>query len=149
MNFKYWHWESHELKEKSKKPSVKELAGALFENETQAYRFARTLCIVKQKGSVKLKQMPPDLPKATWYRYLEMGYEMGFFDKKDDVYVKINRFTNPIKNFGEYYEKWLSKEETENEGELGVLFTRAVKGKYSGKETEKEGKPFEENTAIN
>ena len=138
MNFKYWQWESHELKEKSKKPAVKELASALFENETQAYRFARTLCIVKSKGSVRLKEMPGDLPKATWYRYLELGYEMGFFDKKDDVYVKINRFTNPIKNFGEYYEKWLSKEESESEEELKLLFPRAEKGKYNSR---KDGEP--------
>ena len=136
MNFKYWQWEAHELKEKMRKPGCREIALALFENETHAYRFARVLCIVKGKGSVRLKEMPGDLPKATWHRYLEKGYEMGFFDKKGDAYFKINRFTNPIKNFGEYYEKWLGREETEGEEELKLLFPRAEKGKYGRKKLE-------------
>jgi len=144
MNFKYWQWESHELREKLKKPSVKEIANTLFPSETHAYRFARVLCIVKRKGSVRLREMPSDLPKATWHRYLEAGYEMGFFDKKDDVYVRINRFSNPVKNFGEYYAKWLDSENVSEEGELPVLFPRAQKGKYN----QAQGKEGQETVAA-
>ena len=133
MNFRYWQWESHEYSEKKKTPSVKELALVLENNDTHAYRLARVLCIVKRKGAVQLKEMPADLPKATWHRYLEGAYRLGLLDKKDNTYVKINRFTNPLKNFADYYDKWLAKEEAETEEELRLLFPNAEKGKYGGK----------------
>ncbi|MBI3587691.1 hypothetical protein HY995_01390 [Candidatus Micrarchaeota archaeon] len=137
MNFKHWQWETHALREKEKRPTVKEIASVLFENDTQAYRFALVLTLVKRKGSLMLRDMPADLPKATWHRYLETGYELGFFDKKGDAYFKSNRFTNPIRNFGEYYEKWLKDER--DEGDVAPLFPNALKGRHSGKKKEEDG----------
>ncbi len=136
MNFKYWQWEAHELVEKKKKPSVREIALVIEDNETSAYRLARVLALVKSKGAIQLKQMPPDLPKATWHRYLEHAYRLGLLDKKDNTYFKINRFTNPLKNFADYYEKWLEKEGAESEEELRTLFPNAEKGRYSRKADE-------------
>ena len=135
MNFKYWQWESHELAEKKKKPSVKEIALVIEDNETSAYRLARVLCLAKAKGSVALKEMPADLPKATWHRYLETAYHLGFLDKKDNRYYNVNRFTNPLANFADYYEKWQKNDGVESEEDLRTLFPKAEKGKY-GKKTE-------------
>ncbi|MBI5176724.1 hypothetical protein HY995_01405 [Candidatus Micrarchaeota archaeon] len=35
MSFKHWQWEAHALREKEKRPTVKEIASVLFENDTQ------------------------------------------------------------------------------------------------------------------
>ncbi len=134
MNFKYWQWESHELAEKKKKPSVKEIALVIEDNETSAYRLARVLTLAKAKGSVALKEMPPDLPKATWHRYLETAYHLGMLDKKDNRYYNVNRFTNPLTNFADYYEKWQKSEERETDEELKAMFPNAEKGKYGKKQ---------------
>lgn len=133
MNLKYWEWEAQPLKEKMKSPSVKHLTDVLFENETHAYRFARTLEYVKAKKYARLKDFPKDLPKATWLRYLEYAVQLGILDKSSSgVYELTNRFSNPLRNLADYYKKW---RETESPEDLAVTYPRAKKGTYGPEAT--------------
>ncbi len=125
MNLKYWEWESAAFKEKMKNPSIKHITSILFENETQAYRFALTLDFVKRKKYAKLKDFPKDLPKATWLRYLEYGVQLGMLDKSSSgVYELTNRFSNPLRNLSDFYKKWRESDSSEN---LQINYPRAKK----------------------
>jgi hypothetical protein len=127
VSLKYWEWEDAVLKEKLKHISVREVARGYFENETQAYRFASALLLVKRKGFLKLKECPDELPVATWKRYLDFGVQVGILKHEDEVYSFTDRFTKPMKNFGEYVKAWV-KEGDANE-DLGLTFALAKKGK--------------------
>ncbi len=128
MQLKYWEWEAQPYKEKIKSPSLKHLTDILFENETHAYRFARALQFVKEKKYARLKDFPPDLPKATWLRYLEYAVQLGLLDKgANGVYEMTNRFSTPLHNIADYYKRWRESEGTE---ELSILYPRAQKGTY-------------------
>ncbi|MEK6924596.1 MAG: hypothetical protein AABW54_05145 [Candidatus Micrarchaeota archaeon] len=130
MNHKYWEWEAMPHKEKLKRPSLRHLTDGLFENETQAYRFARALQFLKERGVARLQHFPGDLPKATWLRYLEYGVQLGMVDKSGDkVYSVTNRFTNSLRNFADYFDRWRKEGGAE---ELAVLYPRAEKGRYGG-----------------
>ena len=116
-------------KEKLKSPSVKHLTDTLFESETQAYRFAQCLQFLKERGVAKLQHFPADLPKATWLRYLEYGVQIGMLEKTGDkVYSITNRFTNSLKNFAEFYDRWRKQGSAED---LTVLYPRAEKGRMN------------------
>lgn len=129
VSLKYWEWEDAVLKEKLKHISVKEIARAYFDNETQAYRFASALLLVKRKGYLKLKECPEELPPATWKRYLDFGVQVGILKHEDEIYSFTDRFTKPLKNFGEYVKVWV-REGDANE-DLGMTFALARRGKSS------------------
>lgn len=126
MDHKYWEWEAQPLKEKLKTPSIKPLTDVLFgDDETQAYRFAKAMTFLRKRGVARLKDFPNDLPKATWFRYLEYAVQIGFIEKSGDgVYSMTNRFTNSLKNFAEYYDKWRKDDKDE---EIDYLYPRARK----------------------
>lgn len=127
MNIRYWEWETAPAKEKMKRPSVKEIAKVLFDNETQQYRFARAMLLVKAKNFLKLKECPGDLPLSTWKRYLDYGVQLGMLNHEGNAYSLANRFSTPVKNFADYYEKWL-REGDSNE-DFVTLFPSAKRGK--------------------
>jgi len=127
VSLKYWEWEDAVLKEKLKVVSVKEIARAYFDNETQAYRFASALLLVKKRGALRLRECPEELPVATWKRYLDFGVQVGMLKHEDEVYSFTDRFTKPLKNFGEYVKVWVR---TGNPNEdLGLTFALAKRGK--------------------
>lgn len=127
VSLKYWEWEDAVLKEKLKAVSVKEIARTYFDNETQAYRFALALLLVKRKGVLRLRECPEELPVATWKRYLDFGVQVGILKHEDEVYSFTDRFTKPLKNFGEYVKVWV-REGNPNE-DLGLVFALAKRGK--------------------
>jgi len=127
VSLKYWEWEDAVLKGKLKAVSVKEIARAYFGNETQAYRFASALLLVKRKGALRLRECPDELPVATWKRYLDFGVQVGILKHEDEVYSFTDRFTKPLKNFGEYVKVWV-REGNPNE-DLGMTFALAKRGK--------------------
>jgi hypothetical protein len=127
VSLKYWEWEDAVLKEKLRNISVKEIARAYFDNETQAYRFASALLLVKRREFLKLKDCTDELPVATWKRYLDFGVQVGILKHEDEVYSFTDRFTKPLKNFGEYVKAWV-KEGNPNE-DLGLTFALAKRGK--------------------
>jgi hypothetical protein len=127
VSLKYWEWEDAVLKDKLKHISVKEIARAYFDNETQAYRFASALLLVKRRGFLKLRECPEELPAATWKRYLDFGVQVGILKHEEEVYSFTDRFTKPLKNFGEYVKAWV-KEGDANE-DLGLTFALAKRGK--------------------
>src|SRR5574337_164912 len=98
MPIKYWEYEDAPLKEKLKDPNVKEVAKIYFENETKAYRFARALYEVKQKKQLRLKDCNPELPLATWKRYLDFGVTVGILKHEGGMYEFTDRYSKPLKN---------------------------------------------------
>lgn len=126
MNLKYWEWENAPLKEKIKEPSVKEIARVFFENETQAYRFARALTEVKRKGNLRLRDCPGDLPVATWKRYLDYGARVGILKHEEEAYEFTDRFSSAAKNFSLFVREWVEKGKPED---LDAAFARAKKEK--------------------
>jgi len=127
MNLKYWEWETAPFKEKVKRPSVKEIARVFFENETQAYRFACALSEVKRKGRLRLRDCSPELPAATWKRYLDYGVQVGLLKHESEEYEFTDRFTTPVKNFASFVKEWVEKGEREED--LTALFALARKEK--------------------
>ncbi|MEM3555555.1 MAG: hypothetical protein QXF56_02460 [Candidatus Micrarchaeia archaeon] len=127
VSLKYWEWEDAVLKEKLKALSVKEIARVYFKNETQAYRFASALLLVKRKGAVRLRECPEELPVATWKRYLDFGVQVGILKHEDEVYSFTDRFTKPLKNFGVYIREWVEKGNPNED--LGMMFALARREK--------------------
>jgi hypothetical protein len=127
VSLKYWEWEDAVLKEKLKVLSVREIARAYFSNETQAYRFASVLLLVKRKGALRLRECPNELPIATWKRYLDFGVQVGILKHEDEVYSFTDRFTKPLRNFGEYVKTWVR--EGNPDEDLGLTFALAKRGK--------------------
>jgi len=109
MNIKYWEWEEQPFREKLKAPSIKEIAKAFFEDETQAYRFASALLLVKQKNTLRLRDCPPNLPTSTWKRYLDFAVRIGILKHEDEIYSFTDRFSRPFRNFAEYIKEWVEK----------------------------------------
>ena len=126
MNLRYWEWETAPFKEKVKSPSVKDIARVFFENETQAYRFASALSEVKRKGKLRLAECSPDLPVATWKRYLDYGVQVGLLKHENDSYEFTDRFSTPVRNFSLFVREWVEKG---GEEDLAVLFAFAKKEK--------------------
>jgi len=107
LNLKYWEWEARPAKDKMATPSVRHLCEVLFENDTHAYRFARLLMHFKERKTLRLRDLPTEeLPKATWHRYLVYAEQLGLAKKEHGVYELTNRFSNPLKNLADYYNKW-------------------------------------------
>ena len=71
MNLKYWEFEDAPMKEKLKNVSIRDIAKIYYENETEAYRFARLLYEVKKRGSLRLNEAKSIFPIATSKRYLD------------------------------------------------------------------------------
>ena len=130
MNLKYWEWEAQPAKEKMKAPSIRHLADILFENETHKYRFSRAVLFVRERGIARLSDMPKDLPKATWLRYLEYATQLGILDKTTSGYALTNRFSTPLRNLAEWYEKWRKKEGVED---AALLYPLAKKEEKAAK----------------
>jgi len=133
LAFNYFDWEGPAAKEKMKQLTVKEIANFFFDNETQAYRFSRALLLVKQKGALRLRDCPEDLPTATWKRYLDFGVQLGMLSNETGKYVMANRFTPALKNFADYYAKW-EREGTGNEA-VEEIFPNAKKEKEKSRRT--------------
>lgn len=122
MNIKYWEWENQPTKEKVAKPSVRYLCDALFENDTHAYRFAKLLMHFKERKTLRLRDLPTtELPKATWHRYLNYAEQLGLVKKEHGVYELTNRFSNPTRNFAEFYSRWYKEGSVED---LAILYPK-------------------------
>jgi len=126
MNLKYWEWETAPFREKVKTPSVRDIARVFFENETQAYRFARAISEVKRTGRLRLGDCPPDLPTATWKRYLDYGVQVGLLTHEDVAYELTDRLSVPLKNFASFVKEWAQNGKEED---LNALFALAKKEK--------------------
>lgn len=124
MNLKYWEWEDAPFKEKVRRPSIAEITRVFFNNETQAYRFAMALSLVKKMGRVRLKDCPKTLPAATWKRYLDFGVRVGLLKHEEEAYSFTSRFARSMKNFAAYIKAWMERGSDED---LEILFARAKK----------------------
>jgi hypothetical protein len=122
LTIKYWEFEDAPLKEKLKSPNVKEIAKIYFENETKAYRFARALSEVKQKGQLRLKDCSKELPLATWKRYLDFGVNAGILKHENSIYSFTDRYSKPLRNIATYIKSWI---EATNEENIETLFASA------------------------
>jgi len=132
MNLKYWEWETGAFKERVKKPGIREIARVLFENETQAYRFASALLEVKKRGRLRLRDCPESLPIATWKRYLDYAVQIGMLKHEEESYEFTDRFTAPVKNFAAYVQEWVSKGDGNEDLESAFAFARKEKQKKRG-----------------
>lgn len=128
MAIRYWDFEDAPLREKLKDPNVKEVAKIYFENETKAYRFSKALTEVKKKGTLRLKDCSPDLPVATWKRYLDFGVTVGILKHEENAYSFTDRYTKPFKNMSIYIKSWMDAQKEDN---LDVLFANARISKQS------------------
>ncbi|MDE1823234.1 MAG: hypothetical protein KGH50_02825 [Candidatus Micrarchaeota archaeon] len=126
MPIKYWEYEDAPLREKLKDPNVKEVAKIYFENETKAYRFARALYEVKKKGQLRLKDCNPELPLATWKRYLDFGVTVGILKHEGGMYEFTDRYSKPLKNISIYIKAWIDNGKDED---LAVMFATAKTGR--------------------
>ncbi|MDE1851446.1 MAG: hypothetical protein KGH69_02020 [Candidatus Micrarchaeota archaeon] len=126
MPIKYWEYEDAPLKEKLKDPNVKEVAKIYFENETKAYRFARALYEVKKKGQLRLKDCNPELPLATWKRYLDFGVTVGILKHEGGMYEFTDRYSKPLKNISTYIKAWIDNGKDED---LAIMFATAKTGR--------------------
>ncbi len=63
---------------------------------------ARVLLLVKQKGALRLRDCPEDLPVVTWKRYRDFGVQLGMLSNETGNYVVANRFSNALKSFADY-----------------------------------------------
>ena len=126
MSIKYWEFEDAPLKEKLKNPSIREVAKIYFDNETRAYRFAMALQAVKKRGNLRLKDCGPDLPIATWKRYLDYGVSVGMLKHEDSAYSFTDRYSRPLKNISTYIKSWMDSTSDED---LGILFATAKTGR--------------------
>jgi hypothetical protein len=122
MAIKYWEFEDAPLKEKMKNPNVKEIAKIYFENETKAYRFAKALLAVKQKGELRLKDCGSDLPTATWKRYLDFGVSIGLLKHENNAYSFTDRYSKPLRNIALYIKSWTESTASED---VDLLFANA------------------------
>lgn len=122
MSIRYWEFEDAPLKEKLKSPRVREIARVFFENETEAYRFAALLLEVKKQGSLRLKQVPQNIPIATAKRYLDYAVQVGLLKHEDGSYLLTDRFTKPLRNIATYTKAWM--ESTADE-DLSTEFANA------------------------
>jgi hypothetical protein len=122
MAIKYWEFEDAPLKEKLKSPNVRELSKIYFGNETRAYRFAKALLAVKQKGTLRLKDCGDSLPIATWKRYLDFGVEVGILKHENSEYAFTDRYSKPFKNIAVYIKAWIEQQSPED---ADVLFATA------------------------
>jgi hypothetical protein len=143
MSIKYWEFEDAPLKEKLKKPSIREVVKIFYDNETEAYRFAMLINEVKKKGGLRLRDLPKTLPKSTSKRYLDNAVEFGLLKHEDGVYMLTDRYTRPLKNIATYIKAWT---ESQIEEDLLVEFPNAQTGKRSTgeKQPEPEEKPAAE-----
>ena len=122
MAIKYWEFEDAPLKEKLKSPNVRELSRIYFGNETRAYRFAKALLAVKQKGTLRLKDCGDSLPVATWKRYLDFGVEVGILKHENSEYAFTDRYSKPFRNIATYIKAWMEQQVPED---ADVLFATA------------------------
>jgi len=129
MNMKYWEWEEQPFRDKLKTPSIKEIAKVFFENETQAYRFASALLLVKQKSNLRLRDCPTSVPISTWKRYLDFAVRVGILKHEDEVYSFTDRFSRPVRNFTEYVREWVEKGNPDED--LSLTFALARREKQS------------------
>jgi hypothetical protein len=128
MAIKYWEFEDAPLKEKLKSPNVRELSKIYFGNETRAYRFAKALLAVKQKGTLRLKDCGDSLPIATWKRYLDFGVEVGILKHENSEYAFTDRYSKPFKNIATYIKAWMEQQALED---ADVLFATARTAKQT------------------
>ncbi len=145
MAIRYWEYEDAPLKEKLKKPNVREVAKIYFDNETRAYRFARTLMEVKKKGSLRLKDCDKSLPIATWKRYLDFGVQVGLLKHEDNAYSFTDRYSKPFKNIATYIKVWMDSQDDED---LSVLFANANterQAKRGGRQNKEQSQSQSEN----
>lgn len=122
MAIRYWEFEDAPLREKLKNPNVKEISKIYFENENRAYRFAKALLAVKQKGSLRLKDCDGALPLATWKRYLDFGVEVGILKHEEGAYSFTDRYSRPFKNIATYIKAWVDVPSAED---ADLLFANA------------------------
>jgi hypothetical protein len=126
MAIKYWEFEDAPLKEKLKKPNIREVAKIFYDNETEAYRFALLLSEVKRKGGMRLKEIPKELPKSTSKRYLDSAVAFGLLKHEDGVYTITDRYTRPLKNIATYIKAW---SESQAEEDIALQFPNAQTGR--------------------
>jgi hypothetical protein len=143
MAIKYWEFEDAPLKEKLKSPNVRELARIYFGNETRAYRFAKALLLVKQKGTLRLKDCGDALPVATWKRYLDFGVEVGILKHENSEYAFTDRYSKPFKNIATYIKAWIEQQNAED-ADLLFATARVEKQKKRGGRPGISAEPFQE-----
>lgn len=126
MSIKYWEFEDAPLKEKLKSPRISDIAKVFFDNDTAAYRFALLLAEVKKRGSIKLKEVPVQIPLSTAARYLNFGVQIGMLKHENEAYTLTDRYTRPLRNLATYMKAWA---DAINEEDVEVLFVNARLGK--------------------
>ncbi len=122
MGIKYWEFEDAPMKEKMKNLNVRDISKLFFDNDTEAYRFAKLLLEVKRLKSLRLKQVPSDIPIATAKRYLDFAVELGLLKHESNAYELTDRFSKPFRNIATYIKAWM---ESPAEEDVSIEFANA------------------------
>jgi len=122
MAIKYWEFEDAPLKDKMKQLSVGTVARVFYDNETEAYRFSLLLLEVKRKGSLRLKDVPDQIPIATAKRYLDFAVQTGLLKHEGGSYSLTDRFSKPFRNIAAYIKAWM---DTAGDEDLSIQFLSA------------------------
>ncbi len=128
MAIKYWEFEDAPMKEKLTALNVSTIARIFFDNETEAYRFATLLLAVKNNGTLRLKQVPKNIPIATAKRYLDFAVDIGFLKHESSSYMLTDRFSKPLRNIASYVKAWMDSTDQED---LNIQFANARVEKQS------------------
>ncbi|MEM3841374.1 MAG: hypothetical protein QXN59_01620 [Candidatus Micrarchaeaceae archaeon] len=137
MNLKYWEFEDAPMKERIKNVNIRDIAKIYYDNETEAYRFARLLYETKKRGSMRLSEAKEIFPIATAKRYLDFAVQAGLLKHEGSVYTITDRFSKPLKNLSIYIKTWM---ESNTEEDMETLFPSARKEnqqKRGGKQSNK------------
>lgn len=139
MSIKYWEFEDAPFKEKLKSVNVRDIAKIFFNNETEAYRFGKLLIEVKQKGDMRLRDIPKDIPIATAKRYLDKAVEFGLLKHENSTYSLTNRYSHPLRNIANYISEWMKSDTNED---IDIEFATA----NTDKQQKRGGRPLKDET---
>ncbi len=122
MSIRYWEFEDAPFKDKLKDVNVRDISKIFFDNETEAYRFGRLLLEVKRIKTLRLRDVPEDIPTATAKRYLDKAVKFGLLKHENSTYALTDRYTHPLRNIASYISAWMDSKKDED---LDVEFATA------------------------
>lgn len=139
MGIKYWEFEDAPLRDKLKAVNIRDVAKIFYDNETEAYRFSALLLEVKKKGSLRLKEVPKNIPIATAKRYLDFAVQIGMLKHENNAYELTDRFSKPFRNIAIYIKAWM---DATTDDDLTVQFANAK----MDRQTKRGGRPKDNGT---
>lgn len=122
MSIRYWEFEDAPFKNKLKDVNVRDISKIFFDNETEAYRFGKLLLEVKKIKTMRLRDVPKDIPIATAKRYLDKAVAFGLLKHENSTYSLTDRYSHPLRNIASYISAWMDDKRDED---LDIEFATA------------------------